>query len=107
MVKRPNAGHGISPRRFVDLARQYAAATPFLSYLISNFGVWLFGLNLANQPYPKTLAGLTECYAAGLPFLRGTIVGDWTFMAVFVVTVVLVRHAAHARLNWLVAEARA
>ena len=84
-----------------------AGVTPFLFYLVSNFGVWLFGLNLANQPYPKTLAGLAECYAAGLPFLRGTIVGDWTFMAAFVVAVVLVRHAAHARLNWLVAEARA
>jgi hypothetical protein len=45
--------------------------------------------------------------ADGLPFLRGTIVGDWTFMAVLVVTVGLVRHAAHARLNWLVTEARA
>jgi hypothetical protein len=84
-----------------------AAATPFLFYLISNFGVWLFGLNLASQPYPKTLAWLAECYVAALPFLRGTIVGDWTFMAVFVVTVVSVRHAAHARLNWLVTEARA
>jgi hypothetical protein len=84
-----------------------AVVTPFLFYLVSNFGVWLFGLNLASQPYPKTLAGLADCYVAALPFLRGTIVGDWTFMAVFVVTVVLVRHAAHARLNWLVAEARA
>jgi hypothetical protein len=84
-----------------------AFATPFVFFLISNFGVWLFGLNLANQQYPKTLAGLTECYVAGLPFLRGTIVGDWTFMAVFVVTVVLVRHAARTQLNWLVTEARA
>jgi len=60
-----------------------AVVTPFAFYLISNLGVWLFGLSLANQPYPKTLAGLTACFAAGLPFLRGTLMGDWGFMAAF------------------------
>jgi hypothetical protein len=78
-----------------------------LFYLISNFGVWLFGLNLANQPYPKTLAGLAECYVAALPFLHGTMAGDWAFMAVFAVAIVLVRQTANTRLNWLVTEARA
>jgi hypothetical protein len=82
-------------------------ATPFVFFLISNFGVWLFGLNLWNQPYPKTLAGLAACYEAGLPFLRGTMIGDWAFMAVFAAAVVLVRHTDHARFNWLVAGARA
>ncbi|MGD0649657.1 MAG: DUF6580 family putative transport protein [Verrucomicrobiia bacterium] len=84
-----------------------AAVTPFLFYLVSNFGVWLFGLNLASQPYPKTLAGLAECYVAALPFLRGTMTGDWAFMAVFAAAVVLVRQTANTRLNWLVTEARA
>lgn len=60
-----------------------AAATPVFFFLLSNFGVWLFGLNLANEFYPKTLAGLSACYAAGLPFLRGTLIGDYAFMAVF------------------------
>jgi hypothetical protein len=60
-----------------------AVSTPFLFYVISNFGVWLTGLNLANQPYPKTMAGLLECYAAGLPFLRGTLFGDYLFIGLF------------------------
>ncbi|HUJ09035.1 MAG TPA: DUF6580 family putative transport protein [Verrucomicrobiae bacterium] len=67
-----------------------AVATPFIFFFISNFAVWLFGLNLANVYYPRTFAGLLECYAAGLPFLRGTIIGDWAFMAVFAATIVLV-----------------
>jgi hypothetical protein len=67
-----------------------AAATPFVFFLLSNFGVWLFGLSLANTPYPKTLAGLTSCYAAGLPFLRGTMIGDWGFMTMFAAATALV-----------------
>lgn len=59
------------------------AATPFAFFLLSNFGVWLFGLGLNGLPYAKTAGGLAECYAAGLPFLRATIAGDWLFMALF------------------------
>ena len=59
-------------------------ATPFFFFAVSNFGVWLTGINLAGTPYPKTLAGLAECYVAGLPFLRGTMLGDWGFAALFV-----------------------
>jgi hypothetical protein len=32
--------------------------------------------------YPKTLAGLMTCYAAGLPFFRRGIAGDMLFTAV-------------------------
>jgi hypothetical protein len=41
-------------------------------FLVSNFGAWL-------QPelkYPQTLAGLIDCYAMGLPFFKGTLLGD-------------------------------
>jgi len=57
--------------------------TPFFFFTVSNFGVWLSGINLAGSPYAKTTAGLAECYAAGLPFLRGTVLGDWGFAALF------------------------
>jgi len=60
-----------------------AAATPLFFYAVSNFGVWLTGLGLSGQPYAKSFAGLTECYVAGLPFLRGSLLGDWGFMALF------------------------
>ena len=83
-----------------------AVATPFLFFLISNFAVWLFGLSLANAPYAKTFYGLVECYTAGLLFLRGTVIGDWLFMALFAVSALLLRHASGERAHWLVAEAR-
>jgi len=84
-----------------------AIATPFLFFLVSNFAVWLFGLSLANAPYAKTFSGLVECYTAGLPFLRGTVIGDWAFMAVFALTAVLVRHFSSERQSEAVSTARA
>ena len=44
-------------------------------FAISNFGVWLVW-------YPKTIAGLVNCYLMGLPFLRNTMVGNLVFSAV-------------------------
>jgi len=60
-----------------------AVAVPFFFYAVSNLGVWLTGLGLSGQPYAKSVAGLVECYVAGLPFLRGSMLGDWGFMALF------------------------
>ena len=84
-----------------------ALATPFLFFLISNFAVWLFGLSLANTPYARTFPGLVECYAAGLPFLRGTVIGDWAFMAVFALTAVLMRRTSGERQPALASEVSA
>ena len=84
-----------------------AIATPFLFFLISNFAVWLFGLSLANAPYAKTFSGLMDCYASALPFLRGTVIGDWAFMGVFALTAVLVRYFSTERQSTLVSQARA
>jgi hypothetical protein len=42
-----------------------------LFFLITNFGVWI-----ADNIYPKTLEGLTQCYIAAIPFFRGTVLGD-------------------------------
>lgn len=41
-------------------------------YIVSNFGVWFAGW------YPRTFAGLIDCYVMGLPFLR-----DFTLATVF------------------------
>ncbi|MEZ5004603.1 MAG: DUF6580 family putative transport protein [Chitinophagales bacterium] len=48
-----------------------------LFYIISNFGVWLMG-----TMYSKTFAGLIECYVAGIPFYRGTLMGDVIYSAI-------------------------
>ena len=82
-------------------------ATPFLFFLISNFAVWMFGMSLANEPYAKTFSGLVECYVAGLPFLQGTIIGDWSFMALFAISALALRRTSSERTRGLVAEARA
>ena len=87
-------GHAIHPGRVVDylaflliaLAARWAAEKPVAArvgvvvtapvafFLISNLGVWAGG-----TMYPRTLAGLMECYTAALPFFRGTLYGDWAF----------------------------
>ena len=49
----------------------YSFAGTFAFYLISNFGVWTEG-----QLYPKTLAGLIDCYIMALPFYRNQLLSD-------------------------------
>jgi hypothetical protein len=42
-----------------------------LFFFITNFGTWLM-----YDLYPKTGAGLVSCYIAGIPFFKGTVMGD-------------------------------
>lgn len=44
-------------------------------FVITNFGVWLLG-------YPKTLAGLMECYTLAIPFFRNALIGDFFFAGI-------------------------
>ena len=48
-----------------------AMLAAIIFYLISNFGMWLSGLN-----YPMTLNGLVECYIQGLPYLKVSLYAD-------------------------------
>ena len=53
-------------------------------YLTSNFLDWIGGgLDINNQPYPKTFGGLMQCFAAGLPFLRGSVLATLLFNGIF------------------------
>ncbi len=65
-------------------SRRWHGAAPIIATMLScslvffaasNFAVWAF-----SGMYPLTLQGLTECYAAALPFLDRTVFGDlfWT-----------------------------
>jgi len=70
-----------------------AAVTSSVSFfVISNFAVWA-----AWGMYPRTFSGLTACYAAGLPFFRGTVASDLFFSLAMFGTPVLV----HALSGWL------
>lgn len=47
-------------------------------FLVSNFAIWALG-----SSYPRTFAGLTACYAAGVPFFWNTLAGDAFYAALF------------------------
>ena len=48
-----------------------AIASSVLFFVLTNFGVWLFG-----SLYPKTLDGLMLSYVAAFPFFQNTLLGD-------------------------------
>lgn len=45
-------------------------------FVLTNFATWLSG-----AMFPRTMAGLLECYAFALPFYRNTLAGDLFFGA--------------------------
>jgi hypothetical protein len=54
-------------------------ASSAVFYLVTNFAHWaLTGM------YPKTAAGLWQCYVMAVPFFRGTAIGDALYVAAFV-----------------------
>ena len=54
-----------------------AVAGAVLFFVVTNFGVWALG-----DYYPKTWAGLSECFVAGLPFFRNTLASDLFYAAI-------------------------
>jgi hypothetical protein len=48
-----------------------------LFYLVTNFAVWAF-----QSDYPKTWAGLVQCYWAAVPFYRWMAAGDVFYLAI-------------------------
>lgn len=51
-----------------------AVAGSVAFFLVTNFVCWW-----GSPWYPQTLAGLTQCYAAAVPFFRATLLGDLGF----------------------------
>lgn len=47
-------------------------------FLFTNFGWFWFGADM----YPHNMAGLAQCYAAGVPFYRNDLIGDLAWNAV-------------------------
>ena len=66
-------------------------ASSLAFFALSNFGMWASGY------YPRTLAGLGQCYAAGLPFLRNTVASDVLFTAALFGALALLRRALPER----------
>lgn len=60
----------ITPQKVIGGALSSTA----IFFLISNFGCW--------PAYPQTFDGLMACYMAGMPFLKGTLLGDLFYSGV-------------------------
>jgi hypothetical protein len=73
-------GIGMMLRKNDNLVRvagaSLAASVSF--FLISNLGSFFF-----LEMYPKTWAGLAECYTLAIPFFRSTLVSDMVFSVAF------------------------
>jgi hypothetical protein len=54
-----------------------ALTSTTIFFLVSNFGCWI-----GSNTYPQNIAGLITCYAAGIPFLKGTLLGDLFYSGV-------------------------
>jgi hypothetical protein len=55
----------------------FALVPATLFFIVTNFAVWAF-----QSDYPKTLAGLGQCYWAAVPFFRWMLAGDVFYLAV-------------------------
>jgi len=54
-------------------------ASSLIFYLVTNFAVWA----VSGSMYPHTLAGLIESYIMALPFFRNSLIGDFSYTAIF------------------------
>lgn len=67
-----------------------AVGSALIFYAVSNFGVWVEG-----TMYAPTLQGLFDCYVAGLPFLKTSLLADLAFSAaLFGAYALATKHAA-------------
>ena len=58
-------------RRNIGVLYLVCLASSIQCYLVTNFGTWL-----VSGLYPKNGTGLLQCYLAGVPFFRNSLVGD-------------------------------
>jgi hypothetical protein len=80
---------GIATRRFSGAAVVVAAmlSCSLFFFAATNLAVWAF-----SGLYPQTLAGLTTCFIAAVPFLEKTVFGDLLWTAVLFGGAWLVQH---------------
>lgn len=54
-----------------------ALSATMIFFLVSNFGCWI-----GSTTYPQNFGGLITCYVAGIPFIKGTMLGDLFYTGV-------------------------
>lgn len=53
-----------------------ALSSSAIFFLVTNFSCWI-----GSTTYAQNFGGLMTCYAAGIPFLKGTLLGDLCYAA--------------------------
>lgn len=81
-------GLWLRDRRSIPVIAGASLVGSVLFFIVTNFGVWLVG---DGGVYPKTWAGLVECYVAAIPFFRHTVLGDIIYVAILSATFELAR----------------
>ncbi len=75
-------GFWIKKENLLHIAAGSIAGATFY-FIASNLFVWMGGgLALNNLPYAKTWDGLMACFAAGIPFYRGSLLATLFFSAI-------------------------
>ncbi|MFL6787246.1 MAG: DUF6580 family putative transport protein [Sphingomicrobium sp.] len=67
-------GWAIAKRVAALTVASAAVASSVLFFVVTNFGTWATG-----ELYPSTLAGLSACYVAAIPFFQNTLAGDLVY----------------------------
>ena len=100
-------GRWIQPRR-IDSAFGTGLLAATVFFLITNFGSWYLPYDGVHYMYPQTLNGLVSSFVNGIPFARGTFLGDVGFTILFIGTMqlqsMLVKNAATAATRTATAE---
>ena len=71
-------GLGLKGRSYATIAIG-AVAAPTLYFFVSNFLVWQA---TSEAVYAKSYAGLMNCYEAGLPFYKNSLIGTVLFLPI-------------------------
>jgi hypothetical protein len=88
-------GFGLRGRRRALPIAAGTVAGALLFFAITNFAVWW-----ALGTYPPTAEGLALCYAAGLPFLANSLVGDAVYALLLFGGLALAERTLAARAAW-------
>jgi hypothetical protein len=87
-------GH-LSPNSGKKVIVASGAVVSSLSFfVITNLGVWLF-----QDLYPRTMAGLSSCFLAAIPFFQNQILGDLIYAAVLFGAVFLAERTGRVNLG--------
>ena len=88
-------GFLVRTRRSLGRVAGAGLGSAVLFFLVSNFGVWVFG---GGARYPLTFAGLVECYVQAIPYFRNTLVSMAVFLPLLFSRVGLVQATPSRRL---------